>query len=350
MPLTKTLVLRLSSIGDVVLATPLLRCIKAASPASIVHFAIRSEYAPLLARNPHIDRLWIVEKERGISGLRELNARFKREGYTAVLDLHDSHRSKLLRNGIRASQSVIHKRTILRWLLVHTKWNGFREVVPVADRYLETARLFGVLPDGLGPELHVPEETRLSADRILGECGLKINSTAVALCPGARHFTKRWPEEYWAVLRDRILRETDWTVLLVGGSDDADAASRLSAADPARVIDLCGRLGLLETAVAFDRCVAAVTNDSGAMHIASARGIPLVALFGSTVREFGFFPSGASAVVLENEGLSCRPCSHIGRSSCPKGHFACMRDIAPETVWKALCAISRSDRRTGARA
>lgn len=237
---------------------------------------------------------------------------------------------------------TVNKRVVRRFLLVNLKRNLYRTVVPVAQRYLETVSDLGVRDDGRGTEIFVPADT---ADAVHARLGAFAGGKRIiGLVPSARHFTKRWPQERFVELGIRMVRDYDVSFLIFGGPGDVD-----TCADIAQLINgsvfrsaarsLAGELTLLETASAFDLCTAVVTNDTGLMHIAVARKRPVVAVFGSTVEEFGFFPYGEAVTVVERKGLPCRPCSPIGRGSCPEGHFKCMQEIGAEQVLSALAAL-----------
>jgi heptosyltransferase-2 len=332
----KTLVLRLSSIGDVILATPFIRALKEAFPGMSLDVAVRREFAELLAHNPRIDRCIEVDTREGSAGLRALRVTLRERGYDAVFDLHNNFRTRLLRRGVAPLTRVVRKRSIRRLLLVRWKLNLLRAEPGISARYQETFAGLGVTADAGPPEVFVPDAMREAVFARLRGLGVPDDATVIGLAPGARHFTKRWPAEHWASLASALTREEGTRLLLFGGAEDREVADAIAQAAPARAVNLCGALSLLETAAALSRCAAACTNDSGLMHLATARSIPVVALFGSTVRELGFFPLGAANTVLEIPGLACRPCTHIGRSRCPEGHFRCMRDIAPATVAAAI--------------
>jgi heptosyltransferase-2 len=334
--LHKTLVLRLSSIGDVILATPFLRALKTAFPAASIDVAVKKEFASLLEHNPHVDRCIEVDTSAGNEALHTLRSALREHRYDAVFDLHNNFRTRLLRRGVAPTVRVVRKRSIRRLLLVRWKINLLRDTPGISKRYQETCEGMGITVDAGPPEVFVPVDVENAVAARLREAGVDDAARVLALAPGARHFTKRWPAEHWAALVARLMLDEGTKVLLLGGKEDRDAAETISRIAPARVVNLCGELSLLETAAALSRCAAACTNDSGLMHLATARGVPVVALFGSTVREFGFFPLGERNTVLEVEGLSCRPCTHIGRDRCPALHFRCLRDIAPATVASAL--------------
>jgi lipopolysaccharide heptosyltransferase II len=335
--ISKTLVIRFSSIGDIVLSTPLLRVLRTHMPHGQIDYVTRTEYAELVKSNQNLNYTYEFDAAQGFEGLRVLKRKVKEAGYDLIIDLHDSLRSKYLRSLKGPKRLVVDKRVLERSMLVNLKKNVYREVVPVVDRYLEPLKEFGITNDGKGLELHIPDEVLFGVSGKMAKYKLNQHEKVVGLCPGARHFTKRWPAERFAHVGAALARTTDSKILLFGGMADEPVCNQISAdinneAGPERATSLCGELGLLETAAAMEYCDVIVTNDTGLMHIATAMHKKIVAIFGSTVKEFGFFPYDPEAIVLERLGLQCRPCSHIGRSECPEKHFRCMKEIEPEEV------------------
>jgi lipopolysaccharide heptosyltransferase II len=346
---SKTLVIRFSSIGDVVLATPLLRALRARFPDGQIDFVTRVEYAELIRSNHNLNLTYPYDASTGVAGLLKLQRRLRAERYDLVVDIHGSLRSRLLTLGLGAREVVrIDKRVVERFLLVRFKNNNYREIVPVADRYLEPLAKLGIRVDGKGPELHIPDEVLFGVSGKVATLRLNRYECAVGLCPSARHATKRWPADRYAALGIRLAQDHGAKILLFGGADDVPLTSTIAAqineaAGNDRATDYAGALSLLETAAAMEFCDAVVTNDTGLMHMAAAMKRNVVAIFGSTVREFGFFPFGETSVVLERAGLYCRPCSHVGRNHCPEGHFRCMLEIEVDQV---LVAVERALHRT----
>jgi lipopolysaccharide heptosyltransferase II len=333
--LRKVLVLRLSSIGDIVLATPFLRRLRAVHPAVEIHFGVRKEFAELVRHHPAVSQCIPIDTTKGRNELHRINYALSLEGYDVVFDLHNNHRTRVLRNGLTARLHVINKHSIRRFLFVRLKWTTLDNFLPVPEKYIRTGARYGLAPDSLGTEIHVPDTTAITVNTALSRVGLDEGERCIAICPGARHATKRWPIESFAALTDLILDGTNKRVVVLGGTEDAPLGAVLAQRHP-RVVNLCGAFSLLETASAMDRCDAVVANDSGLMHMATARAVPVAAVFGSTVKELGFFPYHATARVLEVADLSCRPCSHIGLPACPKRHFHCMRLVTPASVWQAV--------------
>lgn len=342
--LKKILVLRLSSIGDIILSTPFLRVMKTHFQECELHFVIREEYADLLRYNPHVNRLIQVDVKRGHRALEMLNLQLMEERYDAVFDLHNHLRTRIIRNGLSSRIHHIDKRSLRRLLLVTTRINLYRDFTPIPVRYIETAMRYDVLPDDRGCELFTTAPADSIAVATLTAQSWTHARPLLGVCPGSRHFTKRWPLERFAELCTSLLN-LNYDVIVFGAEEDSIAGETLHRIDPTRIFNLCGRLSLLETAAAMRLCTAIVANDSGLMHMAAAVGRPVTAVFGSTVREFGFFPYKSAATVLEINGLSCRPCTFIGRSSCPKRHLRCLLETTASDVLGALLKLIETEAR-----
>ncbi len=317
------------------LTTPFIRVLRARFPDAQIDFLLRREYSELLHYHPALSHVLKYDTQSGFQGLRMLKNDLQRECYDIVFDLHRSLRSRYLCLSISAKEiRSIKKRMVSRTLLVRCGINIYGRIVSAADRYIETGRSYGITNDGQGPELFIPEAVRRT---IFTKMELNPETVYIGFCPSAKHYTKRWLPERFIELGIRLSQERNGTILLFGGPGDielcrgiGEAINRGTGKSAAK--SFAGLLGLAETAGAFERCRCVVTNDSGLMHIASAMKSKLVAVFGSTVEELGFFPQGKNSIVVENKKLHCRPCSHIGRESCPKKHFRCMKEITTDMV------------------
>ena len=343
--LNKTLVIRLSSIGDIVLASPLMRIFRKQFPSAQIDFIVRKEYAELVRNNKNLNHIYEFDTKTGLSGLRKLKNQLRAEHYNLVIDIHNSLRSKYLRWMLGADDVVVvHKQIFARTMLVRCKKNFYRRAVSVADRYIEAVQKYEIKNDNKGLELFISDEIRTHALAQLKNRGILDSSAIIGFCPSAKHATKRWPHERFVELGVKLSKDLKAQILLFGGSEDkgqclslANAINSLNGEGSAT--DLSGELSLLGSAVAMEACNLIVTNDTGLMHIACAMKKKVVAIFGSSVREFGFFPVGTESVIVERPGLYCRPCSHIGRNTCPKGHFRCMNEIQVDDVIKSIQAI-----------
>jgi lipopolysaccharide heptosyltransferase II len=338
----KILVIRFSSIGDIVLATPLLRVLHTTFPSAQIDFIVRKEYAELIRNNRNLTHVFEFDSKTGISGLRELKKLLRLIHYNLVVDIHNSLRSRYIRWKLGADNVVVlHKRIFARTMLIRKKKNFYRSIVSVADRYIESLHKYKIKNDGKGLELFISVEIRARAFTKMNKLGVHLSGMMIGFCPSAKHATKCWPQEKFTELGIRLANKYDAKVLLFGSSDDKKKCLAIANAinDRSRkgkAIDLSGELSLLESAVAMEACTVVVTNDSGLMHIASAMKEKVVAIFGPTVREFGFFPVGKDQIVLERKDLYCRPCSHIGGKACPEKHFRCMNEIQIEEVAEAV--------------
>ncbi len=326
----KILIIRLSSIGDIILTSPFIRQTRIAFPEAQIDYIVKKQFSELLIFNPHIDNVCSLGTSKKNEKMTELRKKIKKQKYDLIFDLHNNFRSNWLTNGL--SKRKIKKDKFNRALLVYTGLNRYRQVTPIPLRYLQTGKKAGIKDDGNGLDLFWPNRYEQLADRIIAQ--IKTSAGFFALAPGAAHFSKRWPIERFRELIEHILSKTQSAIIILGSKKEQAELGSL-VIDP-KVMNLAGKLSLLESATILNRARGLVTNDSGLMHMASAVQTPLVALFGSTVKELGFFPFRCKHVVLEKADLNCRPCSHIGRKDCPKKHFKCMLDLSTEMVFDAL--------------
>lgn len=317
----RLLIIRLSSLGDILLTLPLIRSIKKQYHDIKIDFLAREEYKDTLLYNPYINEL--LTFKHGDNSV--LFNRIKEKQYGLVLDLQNNLRSARIAGMVSAPKYKFIKRRVDKILLVNFKIDRLKSAPPVPVRYAET--LPGFKLDNNGLELFIPEEktSRLKGDNY------------IALCPGSRHFTKMWPEEYFVKLGNMLV-SNGYRVILLGGSSDREACGRISRAVTASV-DLSGDNDLLQIATDMKECRLVICNDSGLMHAACAVNIPVVVFFGSTVSPFGFAPYKNKNLILENNSLTCRPCSHIGRGKCPRKHFRCMLDITPEIALNGIKSL-----------
>lgn len=327
----KILLVRLSSIGDVLLTTPLLRVIRTRYPDARITFVTKTAFLPLLEHNPRIDELIGYDP---IRPLRPLARHLARAGFTDQLDLHGSLRTRMLRWLVPGRWHGYPKHQAARSLLIRTKRNWYRDTRPVPERYFDAARDLALVPDGKPLEMFIGRESMDQATGLLRARGVGQSRALVALAPGAQHATKRWPLRHWQILA-ATLTAADTDVVVLGGPDEAGLGDDVAVAGGDRAISLAGRVGLGVSAALLKLARCAVSGDTGLMHLATAVSTPVVALFGPTVKPFGFFPYQARATVLERD-LPCRPCSAIGGAVCPLGHHHCLTEITPDEVYDAI--------------
>jgi heptosyltransferase-2 len=322
----RILLVRFSSIGDIVLTTPLVRVLRRRHPDAQLIYVTKRAMAPLVTDNPHLSQVIALEPDEPLARLAR---RLRAVQPTHGLDLHGSLRSAALRLLVRGRWSGYAKRKLARTLLVATKLDLYRGDVPVAERYFEAARQLDVGPDGGPPEFFLGAAARERVARWLAERGLATEPFAT-LAPGAAHATKRWPIAHWQALAGR-LREMGYRLVVLGGPEDRGAAQQLGPLAESAA----GEFTLQETGACLARAKVLISGDTGVMHMATGVGTPVVALFGPTVRAFGFFPYHARATVLAQD-LRCRPCSTMGTARCPLGHHRCLVDLLPTQVAAAV--------------
>jgi len=322
------LLVRFSSIGDILLTTPLVRVLARRHPEAKLVYVTKRAMAPLVADNPHLADVVTLEPGEPI---RHLARRLRGFAPTHGLDLHGSLRSAGLRLLVPCRWSGYRKRKLARALLIATKLDSYERRTPVAERYFEAARRLDIRPDGGPPEFCLGVGATARVTQWLAERGL-ADARVAALAPGAAHATKRWPIAHWSALAER-LRTAGYRPVVVGGPEDRGLAQQLVASGEAA--SAAGEFSLQETGALLARARIVVSGDTGVMHMATGVGTPVVALFGPTVGQFGFFPYQARAVVLER-ALDCRPCSATGTAACPLGHHRCLADITPVEVATAV--------------
>lgn len=325
------LILRLSSLGDVVLTTPLIAALRERYPECRIDMVVAAEYESLVPVMSGLTRVHIFDRRSGLSGLRGLRRELRPEQYDYVLDLHNVPRTRILRRGLGRQVSVINKRTFRRWLLVRFKIDMLKRAPDIIGRYFETAKSLGISDNGSAPHLAVLPSN---------------DSKKIAIAPGARHWNKRWPAEYFQEVAKTLI-ERGWEVVFFGSEAERGLIDEICSVLPSGYTSVIGEPDLALVARSLANCEIVITNDSGLMHLASAVGTPVVVLFGPTVRQFGFAPRAAPAmhpksVVLEVEGLNCRPCTAIGSDHCPEKHFRCMKEITPQRVLESIGIIASS--------
>jgi heptosyltransferase-2 len=324
----RVLCVRFSSIGDVLLTTPLVRALHRRHPEAELYFVTKRAMAGLVIENPHLTGVIALRQNERIT---DLAGQLRALAPTHGLDLHGSLRSAALRFLVPCQWSGYSKRKLARTALISTKINLYGKHVPVPERYFEAARAAGldVEPDGAPPDFFLAPPARERIAQWLAQHGLHTQPFA-ALAPGAAHATKRWPTRHWRSLADQ-LRTLGYGLVALGGPEDRELAAELGPG----VVNAAGEFSLQETGACLARATVLVSGDTGVMHMATGVGTRVVALFGPTVELFGFFPYTRRAEVLELD-LACRPCSAMGMERCPLGHHRCLEEIFPDQVVAAL--------------
>jgi ADP-heptose:LPS heptosyltransferase len=322
-PRPRILIVRFSSIGDIVLTSPVIRCLKLQLNAEI-HFLTKRAFAPILIANPYIDQVHSIEKR-----VEEVLPQLRALGFDHIIDLHKNLRTLKLRLLLRKPWRAFRKLNLEKWLLVNWKIDRLPGV-HIVDRYLNTVKFLGVENDGKGLDYFIPEAEEINVLQRFPS--LPASGNFIAFAIGAAHATKRLPHQQIV----RICKGVSLPVILLGGPGDRDRGEAIVTEAGAQVINTCGQLSLHQSASVVRQARQVITHDTGMMHIAAAFKKKIHSVWGNTVPEFGmtpYLPSGSEkSEIYEVQGLACRPCSKIGYGECPKRHFRCMQDIDIEQI------------------
>jgi heptosyltransferase-2 len=285
--LTRILVIRLSSLGDILLTTPVLRVLREHCPAARIDLLTNAAYQDVLCANPCVDRLWLLEPQQG---LREILCRLRQTRYDVVVDLQRTLRRGLLYRGLLAERKLTYmKRTIRRALLVHLGWNTLRAMTPVPELYMAPLRCLGITAPLPPLEMHLTAESQEAMQAYLQqELPEGLGRPLLAVAPGARWSTKRWPVERFAAVAQELAQAQQATVVVLGSAEEQRLAQELCQRLRVPVLNSTGKLSLMHTAALLQQCQLLLSNDSGLMHMATALRVPVVAIFGPTVQSLGF--------------------------------------------------------------
>jgi len=335
----KILFIRFSSIGDIVLTTPVIRCVRQQFPDAEIHFLVKESFKPVLIANPHINVIHTLDKD-----LKETIAELKQEKFDYLIDLHRNLRTMRVKKALDVPSFTFDKLNFKKWLYVNFKW----KVMPdksIVERYFEGLKDLKIKNDGAGLDYYIPEQLKTKQEDI--PYGHSVGFVGCVI--GGSYFTKKLPVDRWK----EFVALCPYPIILLGGPEDRDDGNLIAAADTAKVYNACGKFNLNESADLVKRARVVVTNDTGLMHIAAAFKKPIVSLWGNTTPEMGMFPYygfnnlnqnvSRLSVMLEVRNLSCRPCSKIGHHQCPKKHFKCMNNISPAQMAENVKAFWKQD-------
>jgi ADP-heptose:LPS heptosyltransferase len=323
----KILVIRFSSIGDIVLTTPVLRCLKNQLEGEVeLHYLTKKQYKSIVGSNPNVSKVYTIEKSTN-----EVINDLKKEGYHYIVDLHKNLRSKRVIKKLKCLSFSFEKLNYEKWLMTSFKINKLPKI-HIVERYLNAVKYLGIENDGLGLEYYIP--TKDEVDVNVFPAPFKNGHVSFAI--GAQHATKCLPEHKIIEICNQIHQP----VVLLGGKEDAEKAERIVAAVGDTVFNACGGFNLNQSASILKQSKTLITHDTGLMHIGAALNVKIVSVWGNTIPEFGMYPYYPNQpdkfVMIENKSLSCRPCSKIGYDKCPKKHFKCMEDVDVEVVVNSL--------------
>ena len=327
----KVLILRFSSIGDIVLTTPVVRALKNQIPEVSIHYATKKAYQGILTSNPCIEKVHVLEE-----GIWSFARKLKNEKFDYVIDLHNNIRTRIIKFSLNAKSSSFKKLNFEKWVKVNLKVN----ILPnkhIVERYFETVSMLNVVPDDEGLDYYIEEKDEIEKEWLPKEFQNGFSVVAI----GGGHNTKKLPYKKLIELCDKINRP----IVLLGGKPESEMGEKVEefftriegkeAFDQelanefgklAIVFNGCGKFNLGQSASILRDAEYVFAHDTGLMHIAAAFKKRIYSIWGNTIPEFGMYPYKTSFVIFENKKLGCRPCSKLGHSKCPKGHFKCMND------------------------
>jgi ADP-heptose:LPS heptosyltransferase len=318
--LVKFLVIRFSSIGDIVLTTPVIRCLKNQVEGAEVHFVTKKQFDPIVKDNPYIDKIHLLD-----GSIKELTNKLKEEHFDYIIDLHHNLRTSIIKSKLRLISFSFNKLNFQKWLMVAFKINRL-PTEHIVERYMATTKLFGVINDNKGLNYYIPVENEVSLQNLPEN----FRKGYVALVIGAKHATKRMTDDKIVSLCKML----HYPVILLGGNEDAASGAVIAEACGQGVFNSCGMYSLNQSASLVKQANVVISHDTGLMHIAAAFKKKIISIWGNTIPEFGMYPyqPDEASQIFEVKGLKCRPCSKIGYDKCPQKHFRCMNDIKEDEI------------------
>ncbi len=341
----KILIIRFSSIGDIVLTTPVVRCAKLQLGAEI-HFLTKKSFTSVVQNNIYIDKIFAIQEN-----INEVKTALQAENYDCVIDLHGNLRSLQVKRFLKAKSYTFDKINIHKWLITNLKIN----ILPnkhIVERYLECVANLGIKNDFEGLDYFIPSKDEVSISEIFDKStvfssiynNFNVKNDAnskqyIAFVIGAAHATKRLPAEKII----EICKKINQPIVLLGGKEETTIGERIAKEAGVHVINTCGQYNLNQSASIVKQSTCVITHDTGLMHIAAAFQKKIISIWGNTIPAFGMYPYFSKEIKnnisIEVKNLACRPCSKIGHDACPKGHFNCMNQIDVEEVAAAVLRL-----------
>ena len=342
----KVLIIRFSSIGDIVLTLPVVRYVKQQLKCEI-HFLTKKSFESLIISNPQLDKIYSINKK-----VSEVLPQLKLEKYDAIIDLHKNLRTLRIRWALRIPYYSFDKLNFEKWLMVNFKINRLPKI-PIVERYLEALRplilelgsnrveaeISGLIKEEYEDDFNglLNPKNKLADLEIkfpeLKNFFLLFGNNWIVFAIGGAHATKRLP----LLKLISICSKIKTPIILIGGKEDATIGEEIVLSiNDNRVVDMCGKTTLQESIQLVNSAKKIITHDTGMMHIAASLKKEIISIWGNTIPEFGMAPFYDDGIdrntILQVENLSCRPCSKIGFEKCPKGHFRCMLEIDEDKV------------------
>jgi len=324
---TKILIIRFSSIGDIVLASPVFRCIKKQLPNAEIHFLTKEAFKAVTEANPYIDKFFYFNKN-----LKKTIEALQVEQYDYVIDLHKNFRTFKVKNTLKRPSFTYKKQSFAKFLLTkfHINLMSGRHIT---NRSLDAVAPLGIVNDNMGLDYFIPSETRVS----IHDLPTQHQFGYIAFVIGASYYTKKLPVERI----QEICTLIDFPIILIGGKEDIVEANEIAKIAPFKIYNACGKFSLNESAWLVKESKAVISHDTGLQYIAAAFNKKILAIWGGTSPKLDvepYYPNQQSAKANNQyqnfivPKLSCQPCSNYGTNTCPRGHFKCMQNQDFEAI------------------
>ena len=315
----KFLLIRFSSIGDIVLTTPVIRCLRTKYPDADIVFLTKKKFAGIVETNPYLDKVIVLEDD-----ILDTIEVLKDEKFDAVIDLHYNLRSLRIQQALKGIPFYsFNKLNTRKWIYTAFKINMMPNV-HIVDRYMETIKKLGVVNDGKGLDFFIPQNEKVKESDI----PFSHSQGFIAVAIGAAHYTKKLPVDKLKALCNGIA----YPIILLGGKEDVVNGDDISSIDAVKIYNACGKFSLNESADIIRRSHLVISHDTGLMHIAAAFKKTVFSVWGNTVPSFGMYPYLTDYKIFQVNKLWCRPCSKIGYDKCPLGHFKCMNQMDVKSI------------------
>lgn len=315
---TKVLIIRFSSIGDIVLCSPVIRCVKQQIPDVEVHFLTRNSFKAVTEANPYVDRFFYFN-----NNLDKLISQLEEEKYDYIIDLHKNFRTNKIKLALNCKAFTYKKESVAKFFLTkfHINLMSGRHIT---DRSLDTVASLGVKNDGRGLDYFLPEHLKVSLDDLPAQHRFGY----IAIVIGASYYTKKLP----VVRLQKLCQLIEYPIVLIGGKEDIKEAKAIAEVDPYKIYDACGKFSLHESAWLVKQAKLVISHDTGLQYVASAFNKKILAIWGGTSPKLDvepYYPASNATIMHHNfvvPKLLCQPCSNYGSNKCPKGHFKCMKN------------------------
>lgn len=327
----KFLIIRFSSIGDMVLTTPVIRNLRKKFPQASIHYLTKKKFAGIVQSNPYVNRIILLDKD-----LKQTIEELRVENYDYIIDLHHNLRTLRIKNSLQYVPFYsFQKLNIKKWIYTNFKIN-WMPGLHIVDRYMATVRKLGVVNDGLGLDYFIPENEAIKK----GDIPFSHTHGYIAIAIGAAHTTKKLPVEKL----QELVQKLEYPIILLGGKEDFSNGEKIAAADMVKIYNACGKFSLNESADIVRNSTLVISHDTGLMHIAAAFKKHIFSVWGNTVPSFGMTPYQTNYDIFQVNKLGCRPCSKTGFDECPLGHFKCMNHQSMDAIAEKAHTFLKKER------